>query len=668
MYVLIRTKCQFCFTRFFKKRYRYFRDAIESVVRQDYSNIRIVILQDSWWRISGKPRMRRLPKFCRNIIPEDIDVIFYSCNNSGAAHSLYNIREILFELGNDNDVAVTLDDDDIFAYSEAISDIVKRMSDGAAICLTQFENIGQQSMNIVNRGGDRHNRLVEQAQINTQMNIPYGAGSLCFADSLGWTKCYRVGVLKRYHDDLYDYFGSYRKLFRFLSKNNAFEDFPEIINLCRSGISVVGLDKPTHAYRKHNGSITSSPCKKDFVVKRPNYLALLVCLYRQLKEQNLLADGTDMVIARYCIVKILTIENILAKFRSDESLIWSLRNFRKGYFMRRVIEVFSRYGVLDTFMELLKEVNYLEIDPDNKELYEKNKEKIGNADFPFRVFCRVCYNEASNGYVDVSKVMCEQSTLLRMDVKKTTWYKYAAIFIAYVGIVPCVLALGAEFEVDWEVICAVVVPFMGWAYGVYRKEKHKRWQQTMSMDMFCESVNDLQRHLCANLNILMNIKYALEKNKSFRPAKVHFSNLKVLSELVSTEWDDNIIIDKFANLYNLRVCVRNIDNSAVYMEEYVDNVSYDGEEMLEIVEWEIVRCISYIIRFRFFTKDKSFILLNPEQMSMYVKFDDVLEDIANGIKVGAENVANVSDDVKSYYNRFIVDRCVKREVLSVFES
>ena len=126
-----------------------------------------------------------------------------------------------------------------------------------------------------------------------------------------------------------------------------------------------------------------------------------------------------------------------------------------------------------------------------------------------------------------------------------------------------------------------------------------------------------------------------------------------------------IIIDEFANLHILRVCIRNIDNSAVYMEEYVENDCYDSEEMLKIVDWEIVRCISYIIRFRFFAKDKSFMVLNMEQMSIYVKFDDVLADIAKGIKVGEVNAPKVRDDVESYYNRFISDRNVQREVLSV---
>lgn len=665
VYVLIRTKLQFCFTWLFKRRYRYFTDALESVLRQNYCKIRIIILQDSWWRLSSEPRMRRLPKFCRSIVPDTCDLLFFSCNSGGAAHSLYNIREVLFKFSGDDDVAVMLDDDDMFSYSGAVSDIVKKMENDADVCISQFENIGQTSMSIVNRGGNIHNRLVAQGVLDPQMEAPFGKGSLCFADSLGWTKSYRVRILREYHNDLYRYFGSLGKLLKFIRKNDAFEDFPDIINLCRNGASVVGLDKPTHAYRKHSGSITSSPRKKDFVYKRPNYLALLIGLYRQLKTQNMLKTGTEMVIARYCVIKILTIENILAKFRSDESYIWRLRNFRKGYFLRRILDVFRREGVLDTFMEILKEANYLEIDEHNRGLYESIKEKLRYADSPFMVFCRVCYNEAFNGCVDVSKVMCERPTRRRMSIMQTLIYKYMAVFIAYIGIVPFMFALGVMIDAELAAVSALVVPFMGWLYKVYQKETQERQSQLMSIDRVCDSVNELQRHLCANLNVLMNIKYGLDNDKTFRPAKVHFSNLKVLSRLASTEWDDNIIIDEFANLHILRVCIRNIDNSAVYMEEYVENDCYDSEEMLKIVDWEIVRCISYIIRFRFFAKDKSFMVLNMEQMSIYVKFDDVLADIAKGIKVGEVNAPKVRDDVESYYNRFISDRNVQREVLSV---
>ncbi len=244
VYILIRTKVQFCFTKIFKQRYKYFTDALESVFRQNTDNkINIIILQDCWWRKSKTPKKASIPSFINKIkesfIQEvnpnkklDCNIFFYTCNSRGAAHALYNIRNIMFQLSqNEEDIAIMLDDDDIFSYSGAVNDIITKMNDeNADICVTQFENIGESSMNIVNRGGYLHNKLVECGNLAPKQEDPFNKGSICFADSLGWTKAYRVKVLSEYHDNLLKYFKSKSKTEKFLIKNNAFEDFPEIIN------------------------------------------------------------------------------------------------------------------------------------------------------------------------------------------------------------------------------------------------------------------------------------------------------------------------------------------------------------------------------------------------------------------------------------------------------
>lgn len=671
VYVLIRTRWQFFLAGLFKKRYRYFRDCLDSVLRQDYDKISVVILQDCWWKLSGKPRMSRLPKFCRKIIADNsssAEVLFYSCNSRGAAHSLYNIREIMFRLSSSDDIAVLLDDDDILAYSKAISDIVGKMASGANICVTEFENIGQSSLSIVNCGGSRHNTVVGCNDLNPSMSAPYGKGSLCFVDSLGWTKCYRVSVLKQYHDDLIECFGSQTRLFRFLYRNDAYEDFPEIINLCRKNVKVVGLDKCTHAYRKHAGSITSTPRKRDFNRKRPEYLSLLIRLYNNLDKKKYLDKDAYRVIARYSVVKILTIENILAKFRGDNWLVLGLRNTEKGFFVRRFLEVLRQEGMVDTFVNLLKRTDCLAIDESIK-IYKKIENEVGDADSPYKVIYTACYNEAVNGCVDLSNVICDQPTRHRINMIWKERYLYISIVSIYIGLAVAGvwLANGGKIKIDaWQVIVAAVIPLAGGLYGIYARRKDLMRNYMIRTERFCESVKELQRHVMAGLNILMNIKYALEdQDISYRPAKIHFTNLKVLSQLTTSEWDDYIVIDKYDNLPNLRVNIRNIDNSARFMEEYVERGDYDGKEMLKIVEWEIVRYVGYIIRFRFFTENKSFMMLDAKQTSLYVKYGNVLEKIVNEIKVGTKYQGRVEADIYGFYERSINDREYKREILSI---
>ena len=684
VYVLMRTKLQFCFPWLLKKRYRFFRDAVESVMRQQQEyeeeklkrevrlKLKLIVLQDSWWRISDKPRMRRIPAFLREILGETpVEVFFYSCNSRGAAQSLYNIREVLFRLSaNDDDIAVMLDDDDMFAYSRAVGGIADYMSEKSAqVCVTQFETIGQVSMNIVNRGGERHKQLVKQEKLSTSLDKPYGKGSLCFADSLGWTKAYRVGLLKRYHDDLRLCFKSESALRKFIRRNDAFEDFPEIINLCRKDIQVVGLDKVTHAYRKHKGSITAKPTKKAFVKKRPAYLALLMKLYCRLLEQDKLQHDAKLVIARYMVVKILTIENILAKYRSDESLKWSLSRFERGDFMRLLLATLRKEGLLDEFVQMLAEVEYLQIhQPAYKTEYDEVNKAIGDADSEFMKLYRACRNEAINGVVDLSNVMCDKPVRHRVNLLRLYNYRYIAIFLAYLGLAPFVsIILKSIKTVNGvgvaQVYVALLAPFAGWLYTVYRRERDKANARKEATERFCDYVNELCRHIEAGLCVLYSIKCAMDKDETYRPARIHFTNLKVLSQLSSSEYDANMIIDEFSNLPELRVNMRNIDNSAEYMAAYVNSSKYDPDKMKGIIEWEIVRYVSYIARLKFFTYQKSFILPSVDQLILFVRFADIINEISKTIKTDYKTEDQLRNDMQSYYDRFLKDRKEKREIL-----
>lgn len=682
---MMRTKLQFCCSWLSPNRYRYFTEALESVLGQSYENLNIILLQDSWWRVSGRPARVGMPKFCRDIINHHWEVThkeptarvyFYSCNSRGAAHALYNIREVLFNHSiNDEDIVILLDDDDLLAYSGAVNDIVARMDEGnAKVCVTQFKTIGQVETSIVNRGGGRHNALVKQKKLEAKMDQPFGKGSLCFADSLGWTKSYRVGLLKEYHNDLLNHFGSKRNLVKFLCKNDAFEDFPEIINLCRKDCDAVGLDKKTHAYRKLKGSITNSPHRRDFVHKRPNYLTLLMGLYKELKSGGRLAEEVNTVIARYFAVKILTVENILAKYRSDEKVHWDVVRFEKGYFLRRLLVVLRKNQLLNDFTELLKGVKCLEFDDDKvRKAMENEQYNEDKPDSPFMLLSEACENEAFHGKVDINNLLCDAQMRRRVKKLTSSYLKYVALVLSAVAVVIIAFQFAGDDSQMWRVAIAALVPFVTWLYTLYKKDKEKRELRKKHTDIFSESVNELRRHVMAGLRILLQVKKEMYNHPLCRPAKIHFTNLKVLSQLMSNKWDEYIVLDKFGNLPNLRVNVRNINNSAVYMEEYVVRSSgYTKEKMVEIIDWEIVRYLSYITRFWFFVENKSFVLPNNNQLDIFVKSNDVLEKMAKemlpdgGTKEERDDLKkNIKDELDVYYNRYLDDRRKKREVLFV---
>lgn len=681
VFVLIRTKLQFGFPWKNKRRYRFFSQALDSVLSQECKNIslNIILLQDSWWRLSSKPQRISMPRFCRNIINDNIkvtnkypdwNVYFYSCRSKGAAYSMFNIREVLFKLSrNDNDIAILLDDDDILSYSGAVKDIYDCMQnrkdgkDGAGVCISQFEIIGEVDKSIVNRGGYRHNKLVEQKDLKPEMKEPYGEGSLCFADSLGWTKSYRVGVLKQYHNDLLCYFGSRRKLKRFMCCNNAYEDFPDIINLCRKDVNVVGLPKKTHSYRKLSGSITSTPHKSDFVHKRPNYLALLMGLYKYLGDGCLDYSASKVVVARYFAVKVLTVENILARYRSDEHTHWGMIKYENGYFVRRLLDVLRKNDLLYDFLELLRDVKYL--DESKKKIADEGK---GEPDSPFKLLERTCRNEALKGRVDIGNLLCDRQVRFRVNRIKKNYLKYAVI--VFIGVlVSFLLYVFGKGGGDngWTSVLPMIGSLVGSIYLLFKDAKNERELQERYTERFCESVDELQRHLMAGLRVLFAIKRDMESsNGLFRPAKVHFANLQVFSQLLTNQWDDFLVLEKFRYLPQLRVNIRNINNSARFMEEYVESGTYRSEKMEKIIDWEIARYVGYITRFRFFADKKSFVLPDVKRLSIYVMYDDVLQDMAKRLSSElSNNEQETLAELNGYFKRYIDGRKNEPEVLFV---
>ena len=693
VYILIRTKHQFYLTNIFQKRYHYFREALESTLRQSHPNLNIIILQDSWWRLRSKPKMVRLPKFCADIYKNyqkeaetknKRRIYFYSTNSRGAAHALYNIRQVLFKFSkNDEDIAIMLDDDDIFSSSNVVEEIAKILNnESAAIGISQFRIIGDTKKNIVNKGGNPHNELVKNKRALTSDN-----SELAFADSLGWTKSYRVGVLKQYHNDLYKVFGSIKRLERFLFRNNAYEDFPEIINLCRKDVKVMATGVCSHAYRKHSSSITAKPRRKDFSRKRPNYLALLVKLYDNLNKEGRLTDKSNIVIARYCTIKMLVIENILARYRDSDKIFWRLINLKREYFLRRMVITLRKWGVLNTYTKMLKDTEESSrsinnalfkasdvvqkiIDEEVNKLDDRNKK----TDWPFAQICKACLRECFNGRVDITNLIADKSITLRAKLnKKRVWSKAIYIFLGlfFVGGVWILLDKNKV-----ATIVSIVSTILGFLFTLNQKQAERDIKRKQYTNMYIESVKELNRHITAGLNILLQLKKELDDNQKklnnqkeldnqqyYRPAKVHFTNLKVeqASMLLSSEFDKYIIVEEFSNLPNLRVNIRNINNSAEFMEEYVYSDKYDPHYMQKIIEWEIVRYVSYITRLSFFADKRTFALPSSTALLLYVMYDDVIKDLSKKLK-GADVTEKM---LTNYFIDFLKDRTEERKVLSI---
>ena len=673
VFVLIRTTMQSYSPYTSKETYGYFREALKSVLTQSYSNITVVILQDCWWKPYSKPKKIALPKFCTDIVREVVDegyfstpeILFYSSNSRGAAHALYNIRQIAMNLSsNDDDIVVMLDDDDVFASKTTIEDIVLKMSgstteEKAQLCISKFQQIGAVTeIGLVNKGGGNHNKLVDLFHRYPNATRLRDSGLMCFADSLGWTKSYRVGVLREYYDDLTLYFGSNRRMQQFFKKYDAFEDFPEIINLCRANVKVAWLDKETHSYRKHQHSVTARTRRQDFRVKRPIYLALLIGLYDMISGK--LRAESNTIIVRYCIVKILTIENILAKFKITRYKYlrrWFI-NLANGSFLKVLLSVFREQKVLKAFMDMIAKYPYL-----------------GDADFNksnISVISEVCKVEANRGFVDI--VSCMQEKELNFQVRRLfkhhSYKLYAGLAFLISIVIFVILSSITPSSENYTAIITSIATLIGGLYTIYRKRKTENELQEKQTLMFSDAISELRRHIMANTNVLLEIRTQLEDaikaTRHFQPSKVHLSNLKVSSHsfFMSDTMDKYIIIDEFKELSHLRVHIRNINNSATYLEEYAGSTHYDEKIMLRFVDWELARSLGYIISLMYFNENRAFHFPSKNQVLLFAKNRDAIEAIANDIILQGTH-RNKICLLRRFFNDYRTDRNIHRSILNM---
>lgn len=640
-YILIRTKLDLECIIWRRKKYKYFRECLESALRQTYPNTSVIIHQDDNLSLRCTPKKySSQPRVVENIIRHykgslehpAPQVLTYVCNSHGAAQSLYNIREVVCQIAHNDDIAILLDDDDMLTSTTIVEEIVAKMDNDkrADICISQFETIGEPTLNIVNQAGYIHNDLIERLDKQNTNDIIrcdteiYGKGALCFADSLGWTKAYRIKVIKAYHQDLLSLFKTERELKRFLRKNNAFEDFPEVINLCRKDFNTTVLATKTHKYRKHPNSITATPRKQDFRCKRTAYLTLLMELYLKLTHENKFneAEGCS-IIARYFTIKILTIENLLAKFRTRNKHKKWLHKTYNGSFVEWLISSLRKRELLYDFKQLLK----------TSLLSHLTKPTVD--DMCEDIIKCACAEEAKRGIVDICHCFGDNSTHFQTERINNIKRRLCSnqLFIGFVVIATIVICISIlkEYEKAEAVLSCVItvaIGLCGWAGTNILRIKTESVQDDKITEMFSNAIDDLVRHIVAGYMVLHKIQQEIDRDSAAKPAKVHFSNLKVSQQslLMSDEFDNNLVVQEFKNLPRLRVNIRNINNSAEYMENYLDNPAYNAKDMYDIIDWEMNRYVGYFVNIMFFKENNVFRFPKPEERDIFLKTHRLYKD------------------------------------------
>lgn len=676
VYILVRTKHLFFDYKFRRRHYRYFKECLKSALCQDYSDISILILQDTRFVSRAGVYSAGMPDVCTEILEEwqylpssadkIRDIYFYRANCGGPALAIYYLRKQLQSLfPKDNDIVLMLDDDDFFLRENAVSDIESKMSEEKTnpntnikekvnMCILPYEVAGKNSLDITNGAGTIHRKLVIEPLADEKT-----VAQLAFAESMGWTKAYTYDMVCRYLDDLQVHFAyDESKLVGFYRKNNAYEDFPDIINICRKEAVLTACQDATHAYRKIPSSVTARPKLKDFRQKRTAYLSLLLSL----SQIASLTDKGKEHIARYVIVKLVLIENIMAKFRIDGN---NFKLFRictsQGDFYNLLIARLKKDGMLEYFAQMLK----------NSKIYEKKE--IVRAINPERVIKMAGEAEVDEGNIDIQQCIREKAALGSKSVGelkiKLRWTIVAAI-LAFVTIT-ALLVLIYVYVLDennnnsinflsivWAVLSAMIT---------YISQKYVDYLRKIEDDekiktVYKNELEDLIRHLIASLNVLHKIDK--EMAKGTKPAAIHFKNLKIPSNsiLLSNEPINNMMIDELNAISRVKVNIRNINNSADFLIYMVESGKYDSAQIKKAISWEITRYYGYIINMKYVVNDPSYRFpKNKEDLDRYVNIKNVLADIAKEIKISG--CSSPIEDVTEQYEAYKQDRGEERKVV-----
>lgn len=657
-YILIRTDLNLCKApnRRNRQRWEYLRQCLESVVLQNEENIHIVMLQ-SGKGCSATPKLiSKLPKYLKKLINDiekgwhNISLYRTSCKGAGCAQ--YLIRDTALGLAKDEDIFIQLDDDDYFTDNDAVKSIVEKFTDEVDICITGYKVVGDKSQDITNQAGSVHNQLLRD-KLNQI--------SLAYADSLGWTKSYRAKAIKDFHQKLNE---AENDILAYFEKNRAFEDFMDIIALCRERSKIALIDRATHCYRKHSLSITAKTDKEQFK-QRANALALSVQMAQSLDEDS------QALVAKFCVVKILLIENILSKFRKENRSRW-ISKTTNGYFFTLFINTLKKSkatngkSLLDYFAGIVES----RPSTDDSTKFVTPEERIKEA----------CEIEAELGKVDVSNCFITTS-IKQKDARKQAYNNtlngyYIIIAISVVVIAVSVVLAIIELIDLVSVICSFCIAIITFFVDKIFSIKNKIAEEDAKIEIYHEEIKELTRHLLANLNILKGLDESIERGEVKSVGEIHFTNIKIPADsiLLSNDPIQNSLCDDLNNIARLKVNIRNINNSADYLERLATKEKFDIKELHKAIQWEIVRYVGLLAQLRFFEENRNFKMPTIKQLKIYVDVRRIREYIASELapkdKDKFDNIIkHISgradyDYVNKYMERFYKDREEKRDLLT----
>lgn len=286
----------------------YLKDTLNSIVAQDYPNIKVLLLIDNSAVSTERDSIIALSDSFRE--QHKLNIVTSISKKSGPAAMAYEIRDIYLKYANADDIAIMLDSDDKFYAPTVISRIMTKMfRTKSDICLISFEIFGHTSLNF---SMNTHNKLVKEIATEKPFWTTEELDDkkkIHRISTIGWTKCYTKEIVSFYQECLKEYYN--------VNYNGAtkFEDFPDIVTLLKKDIRICAVEKTSILFRKRTGSTTTDIKWKNYEDIR-YFLQTCSKIVDSMKEY-LIENAAEIATNRLIPFKFLQYYNILA---TDESV------------------------------------------------------------------------------------------------------------------------------------------------------------------------------------------------------------------------------------------------------------------------------------------------------------------------------------------------------------
>lgn len=298
---------------YFRTRSDLFEKSLQSFLKQDYQNKKLVIYVDN-----VLSEEKDLKNILEKYVSKDI-VIIGGKEHVGVAKARNNLLSYVKENQNDNDIIFQLDSDDYYTSDNAISKVIKNMKENAVdVAILNFE-YGFYD-------GKTEDEGLKATELETNFIVEKYKEAKYFEPredlekltSLGWTKVYTAKLFKK---------------LPFIAEDGKYEDFIYMALFCVDNIKVVGDDTKCIMFNKYSSSITSNRTEKDCesVVKR---LSEFKQFYNELAK-NLSSE--KKIIYKHCMknfidVKLRQYESIFKNYDNEHNtkLFNYYMNYRKN--------------------------------------------------------------------------------------------------------------------------------------------------------------------------------------------------------------------------------------------------------------------------------------------------------------------------------------------------